>query len=532
MLWPRFIPSSLPWGTPITQGGLQSSCVTRWHSKTSIQMCSQNSWLGTSQNSWLGTSQTTHALFAFAIDQAYKQNKASVKCDGGAVGLTENPAALSAGWYPVQRWQEWLQRSKPQQRREQRRLISGTMNRQSIHSWRLLEMWSRSISGVMREMGNPFCDDSTDLLVLYSRDMTDPAVINTVRQIEKLGQEQYHTYVSERLVNQTKPITDPIRRNNLPLFSRSPVREKSSLKNDCSILSRLFIASQMRDGNLDDFFAHENQPCLPALSRMGKMRLGKKVWPRGIILDGAVITNMLAPGGAKTCSDYATHGFLPYVTFQLQHAIRVDVVWDECLPDSLKTDTRTKRGRGIRRRVEASSSIPGNCQAFLRIDENKVELFSFLATRLAARETEKQVISTLHKDVVCTHDRYIAGLAPCTHEEADTRMLLHVEDAMKQGYTKLSIHTFDTDAVVLVVAAAERLSIDALWVAFGTGNSFRFLAAREMAQALGHLVSVESYPYFMLSVGVIPYQALEAGAKRLHGRRGRYVMRSLRPSVP
>ena len=117
-----------------------------------------------------------------------------------------------------------------------------------------------------------------------------------------------------------------------------------------------------------------------------------------IILDGAAITNMLAPGGAKTVSDYATQVFLPHITSQLQRiqSVRVDVVWDEYMPDSSKTDTRTKRGRGIRRRVEPSSSIPGKWQAFLRIDENNAELLSFLATRLAAQETEKQVISTLH----------------------------------------------------------------------------------------------------------------------------------------
>ena len=79
-----------------------------------------------------------------------------------------------------------------------------------------------------------------------------------------------------------------------------------------------------------------------------------------IILDVATITNMLEPGGTKTFSDYATHVFLPYITSQLRHAIRVDVVWDEYMPDSLKADSRTKRGRGIRRRVEPSSSITGN----------------------------------------------------------------------------------------------------------------------------------------------------------------------------
>lgn len=37
---------------------------------------------------------TTHSFFAIAIDQDHKQNNASLKDDGGAVGLTENLAAL------------------------------------------------------------------------------------------------------------------------------------------------------------------------------------------------------------------------------------------------------------------------------------------------------------------------------------------------------------------------------------------------------------------------------------------------------
>ena len=60
-----------------------------------------------------------------------------------------------------------------------------------------------------------------------------------------------------------------------------------------------------------------------------------------------------------------------------------------------------------------------------------------------------------------------------------------MEDAMKHGYTKVSFRTVDTDVVVFAVEAAECLSIDQLWDAFGTGKSFRYLAAHEMAQALG-----------------------------------------------
>ena len=124
-----------------------------------------------------------------------------------------------------------------------------------------------------------------------------------------------------------------------------------------------------------------------------------------IILDGSVIVNMLRPGSAKTFSDYASQVFLPYVASQLQQASRVDIIWDEYRPDNLKAETRVNRGKGVRRRVEASTPIPGNWQEFLRTDENKVELFSFLAKRVPCIETEKQVLSTLQSDVVCTQSK-------------------------------------------------------------------------------------------------------------------------------
>lgn len=39
----------------------------------------------------------------------------------------------------------------------------------------------QSLVAVIEEMGNPFEEDSLDLLVLDTRDIADPAVIETVR---------------------------------------------------------------------------------------------------------------------------------------------------------------------------------------------------------------------------------------------------------------------------------------------------------------------------------------------------------------
>ena len=130
------------------------------------------------------------------------------------------------------------------------------------------------------------------------------------------------------------------------------------------------------------------------------------------IIDGAAIVNMLRPGAAKKFSDYAMQVFTPYIMSQLQQVNRLDVVWDQYFPESLKAETRSKRGKGIRRRVEPQNAIPGNWQEFLRINDNKVELFSFLATCVAGLDTCKQIISTHHDEILSTQPRDTSGLAP------------------------------------------------------------------------------------------------------------------------
>ncbi|CAH3168150.1 unnamed protein product, partial [Porites evermanni] len=180
---------------------------------------------------------------------------------------------------------------------------------------------------------------------------------------------------------------------------------------------------------------------------------------------------MIKPGTEKTFSRYAEQSFLPYVKTQLRHVKRVDIVWDEYVENSLKATTRSDRGAGVRRRVAANNQLPHNWKEFLRVDENKRELFKFLAESSSSLQVEKQVISTYGKQVLTTLPRNdISSLAPCSHEEADTRMLLHVQDALQQGHKKILLRTVDTDVLVLAVAFLQQVTegehLDR-WVAFG-----------------------------------------------------------------
>ncbi|KAG7178154.1 hypothetical protein Hamer_G003935 [Homarus americanus] len=100
-----------------------------------------------------------------------------------------------------------------------------------------------------------------------------------------------------------------------------------------------------------------------------------------VILDGAAIVNLMKLGISCTFSEYSTQVFLPYINSQLQYGNRVDLVWDEYIPGSLKTYTRSNRGKGSLRRVESSNALPRNWQEFLRNDDNKIERFFFLSSR-------------------------------------------------------------------------------------------------------------------------------------------------------
>ena len=117
-----------------------------------------------------------------------------------------------------------------------------------------------------------------------------------------------------------------------------------------------------------------------------------------VILDGATITQMLKPGTSKICEEYALQIFTPYIVRQFQH--RLDLVWDSYRADSLKSSTREKRGKGVLWRVVGSATIPGNWQSFLRVDDNKVELFRFLSNLLVQtsfHEESKELSSLMER---------------------------------------------------------------------------------------------------------------------------------------
>jgi hypothetical protein len=145
---------------------------------------------------------------------------------------------------------------------------------------------------------------------------------------------------------------------------------------------------------------------------------------------------------------------------------------------------RDSRGQGKRKSVTPETVIPQNWSSFLRVDANKTELFNYLAQCVIAIETEKLIVTTQGSIVLSNHAFDQSGLSPCTHEEADTRMMVHLVHAAQHN-KRVMIRTVDTDVVVLAVAAVTRHPALEVWIAMGTGKDFRYIAAHSIANAIG-----------------------------------------------
>ena len=182
--------------------------------------------------------------------------------------------------------------------------------------------------------------------------------------MKKLGCDQSKEFFKERLVDRTKAISETVHKNKQRLFKHQPKKDKprsqkeiASMRQDRSLFSKLYIACQVRDTDLADFFQHENQTYPPSLSIFGDMRFGIKsdllpcledLVPNHdianyqhdadtVILDGAAIVNMIKPGTCVTFDEYIAL-IMQYIRNQFKGSVRrVDMVFDVYLDDSLKS---------------------------------------------------------------------------------------------------------------------------------------------------------------------------------------------------
>ena len=166
-----------------------------------------------------------------------------------------------------------------------------------------------------------------------------------------------------------------------------------------------------------------------------------------VIYGHALIQALGKPHNCKTFQDYAIV-FFNAVTKHINATVkRIDVLFDTYIENSIKAAARAKRSnkkRLIRRIIDREDlPLPQVWANFIALSENKADLANFLSQYLMEHGQEflphcELVTSGGFKEPTKACSTSLGDLTylTCNHEEADTRIILHACDAVK-NYSRL-----------------------------------------------------------------------------------------------
>ncbi|XP_065670919.1 uncharacterized protein LOC136089121 [Hydra vulgaris] len=478
------------------------------------------------------TSRKTNADFsAMSDDQLHEQNNKLIKSDGGAINVLHNETALLKWMVAGPEISRMINEFENEVRSSTSLGYQHRRHHEDRNSFqtRYLHHVSDVVKS-MRDDGNPFAEQLLQTADNHKIIMSNSAE-KTVQEAKITGQQQYNEYVADRLVSRQKSIHEPLKRNKFELFHSLKIpgsnhkTKIADLKHDSNYFCKMYVASQNRVSDIEDFFSHENNRYPPSFSEFGRKRkatsksdvlicleqygsekqqdfnLDYKV--SALIVDGAALVHMLHPRSSKTFSDYCENVIGPFVDRLLRSAQRLDIVFDRYVPKSLKSETREDRGSGQRINVTMGTLIPKKFDKFLSVDFNKTQLFGLISRFVLTQSVVGKVIVCTIEETACAsqQDLDVSSISPCSAEEADGRLLLHANHALKNGNLTITIRTVDSDVVVIALSVfSQMIGVKELWIDFGVGKGRRMIGVHHLHQHIPDGVS-SNLPFFHAFTG-------------------------------
>ena len=175
-----------------------------------------------------------------------------------------------------------------------------------------------------------------------------------------------------------------------------------------------------------------------------------------LIVDGSALVYSIQPTKG-TFEEYAKTFDMHIEAFAQKHS-RVDVIFDQYKTDSLKIHTRKLRGLGQIRKVTS--------------------IYNITSALVYATHKASSVSNKIARNAIV-----------CTHEEADTRIFIHLNHAIQKDV----IHTAciianGTDVIIIAVShftQLKSLGLEQLWVSFGNGKRRRRIPIHDICAHMG-----------------------------------------------
>ena len=90
---------------------------------------------------------------------------------------------------------------------------------------------------------------------------------------------------------------------------------------------------------------------------------------------------------------------------------------------------------------------------------------------------------TKEEEAVRNYCIRVHDVAPCMHEEADTRIFVHVRHATEEDSKVITVKASDRDVLVIAVSVLpilQKIGLLQLWIAFGHGRNLRWIKVHDL----------------------------------------------------
>ena len=114
-------------------------------------------------------------------------------------------------------------------------------------------------------MGNPFQEESNDLLTFDTKDIANPIVHEQINTHYESGIERFQALMKALESHDKAAFYKPIKKNKLNFFKQEPVvadLKHKTLKEDGHLFSQFFSSCQSRQCDLCEFFKYETSQFL------------------------------------------------------------------------------------------------------------------------------------------------------------------------------------------------------------------------------------------------------------------------------
>ena len=365
---------------------------------------------------------------------------------------------------------------------------------------------------------NPMNPIDIKLVSLSTGTLAPPSVSRDLIRAHDDREQEYQTFKNNRL-EADPPQTqfyDKMSKLNLKTFShissKKLERGKAKdvvLKADRSLFGHIILVAESRMLDLRDVLSHPLGP-LPwalanadgTLKKTNKSALARHLEknvspaeeipkPSTCIIDGMSLVQKINCNN-KTFSQVAD-STLASILHEGSQSKRIDVVFDVYQETSIKDAERCNRGS--RTSLQYKNIAPGHnvqqWRKFLGSSCNKISLIKFLVSEWRHLKYQ-QKIGDKSLFVTCEDACYKltadsweeAAELRCSHEEADTRLLLHARHAADAGSKAVIITAEDTDVLVLELAYCKDIPCF-LYQKCGTQNRTRFIDIAKLNNKIG-----------------------------------------------